>query len=69
MSLVLAVYNRDGLVANIDQSLSSARVISSLKKVIEWRCKGCDNGPVFSLRNSRRMFVLRVSIEQKCMNG
>jgi putative transposase len=45
---VLDEFNRDGLVIDADPSLSAARVIRTLERIIEWRGKSaairCDNG-------------------------
>ena len=44
-------YNCEGLGIEVDLSLPSARVISSLERIIEWRGKPdalrCDNGPEY----------------------
>lgn len=48
---VIDDYNREGLGIEIDLSLPSERVIRSLDRIIEWRCKHkairCDNGPEY----------------------
>jgi len=49
---VLDDFNREGLAVDVDLSLPSARVIRSLKRIIEWRGKPlairCDNGHIIS---------------------
>jgi putative transposase len=48
---VLDDFNREGLDIEVDLSLPSARVIRSLKQIIQWRGKPrvirCDNGPEY----------------------
>jgi putative transposase len=48
---VLDDYNREGLGIEVDQSLPSARVITALERIMEWRGKPaairCDNGPEY----------------------
>lgn len=48
---VLDDYNREGLGIEVDLSLSSARVIRTLERIIEWRGKPqtirSDNGPEY----------------------
>jgi len=48
---VIDDFNREGLGVDVDLSLPSARVIRSLKQIIEWRGKPlairCDNGPEY----------------------
>jgi len=48
---VIDDFNREGLGIDVDLSLPSARVISSLEQIIEWRGKPlalhCDNTPVY----------------------
>lgn len=48
---VIDDFNREGLAIDVDLSLPSARVIRSLKQLIEWRGKPsairCDNGPEY----------------------
>jgi putative transposase len=48
---VLDDFNREGLGIEVDLSLPSARVIRSLKQIIEWRGRPavirCDNGPEY----------------------
>lgn len=48
---VIDDFNREGLGVEVDFSLPSERVISSLERIIEWRGKPaiirCDNGPEY----------------------
>jgi len=59
--MYLMYFNREGLGIEVNLSLSSARVLRSLKKIIEWRGKPstirCDNGPEYIIQELKDLTI------------